>query len=395
MKPAVLALNSGSSSIKFALYSASPEAPSVVLRGRIGGIGRAPDFVARDGDGRTLAEDGLQAIDASADHGVLTSRLLDWLDDHDHGVELVAVGHRVVHGGQEFTGPVLIDETSFAELEALTPLAPLHQPHNLSAVKAIAERAPGLQQVACFDTAFHTTQPRHAQLFALPRDLTEEGIIRYGFHGLSYDYIADELPNHLGSRADGRVIVAHLGNGASLCAMKERQSVATSMGFTALDGLMMGRRCGALDPGVVLHLQQQRGMSIDEMHHLLYRESGLLGVSGISNSMQVLEESGEPGAREAIELYCYRAAQQISGLIPAISGLDALVFTAGIGENSTHVRQEICAQLDWLGIQIDPDHNGRNATTISAEGSKVDVLVIPTNEELVIARAAMALAATG
>lgn len=250
---------------------------------------------------------------------------------------------------------------------------------------------PELPQVACFDTSFHRTQPRLAQLFALPRTLSDDGIIRYGFHGLSYEYIAGVLPDHMGPRADGRVIVAHLGNGASMCAMKERQSVATSMGFTALDGLMMGRRSGSLDAGVVLHLLQNQGMTIDEVQHMLYRESGLLGVSGISNNMQVLLESTDPNAREAVELFCYRAACELGSLITSLGGLDAIIFTASIGENAADVRQAICAHLSWLGVELDPVANDRHASVISTANSKVEVLVIPTNEEAVIADAARAL----
>ena len=389
MADTILVINSGSSSIKFALYPAEPGA--ALLRGRIGGIGRAPDFVVRDGAGTLLAEDGLERIEASAGHGDLTLALLDWLREHNGGNSLVAAGHRVVHGGRRFAGPVVIDADTMSQLEELVSLAPLHQPHNLAAVRTVEQWSPGLLQVACFDTAFHRTQPRLAQLFGLPRHLSDEGVLRYGFHGLSYEYMAGVLPDHLGDRADGRVVVAHLGNGASMCALKQRRSIATTMGFTALDGLIMGRRCGALDPGVVLHLQQSLGMSADETQNLLYRESGLLGVSGISNSMQVLEESGEENAQEAIDLYCYRAACEMGALVTALEGLDAIVFTAGIGENSSTVRRQICRQLAWLGVELDVAANDDGATKISAHGSAVDVLVIHTNEERVIGDATRAL----
>lgn len=389
MADTILVINSGSSSIKFALYPAEPGA--ALMRGRIGGIGRAPDFVVRDGTGTLLAEDGLESIDPGAGHGELMHAILDWLRDHSDGRKLVAAGHRVVHGGQHFDGPVVIDTEVMSHLEQLTSLAPLHQPHNLAAVRTAEQWSPGLRQVACFDTAFHRTQPRLAQLFSLPRKLSDEGILRYGFHGLSYEYMAGILPDHLGERADGRIIVAHLGNGASMCAMKERRSVATTMGFTALDGLMMGRRCGALDPGVVLHLQQTLGLSLEETQNLLYRQSGLLGVSGISNSMQVLEESGEPEAREAIDLYCYRAAGEIGALAAALEGLDAIVFTAGIGENSSTVRKEICRRLGWLSVELDDAANANADTVINTAQSGVDVLVIPTNEERVIGDATRAL----
>ncbi len=391
MTDTILVFNAGSSSIKFALFPASDPGAGALLGGKISGIGRAPDFIVRDPTGRVLEEDGLEAIDPGAGHGELTIRLLEWLRDNDGGTTLVAAGHRVVHGGRRFSGPVVIDPDVMDQLEELTSLAPLHQPHNLAAVKAVSQWAPGLHQVACFDTGFHRTQPRLAQLFALPRKLSDEGILRYGFHGLSYEYIAGQLPDHLGPRADGRVVIAHLGNGASMCAMKERHSVATTMGFTALDGLVMGRRCGALDPGVVLHLQQSLDMSHDEIQQLLYRESGLLGVSGISNNMQVLQESSEPHAGEAIDLFCYRAACELGALVAALEGLDALVFTAGIGENSAKVRRQICKRLGWLGVVLDDTANNENRTTISGPHSKVQVLVIPTNEELVIGQSTRAL----
>ena len=390
MTDTILVLNAGSSSIKFALFEAAGGSETPLIRGKIEGIGRAPDFRAYDSEGRVLVEDGLEDIDHSAGHGTLTTRLLEWIADNDGDTKLAAAGHRVVHGGRSFAGPVVVDAEIMGKLENLASLAPLHQPHNLAAIKAVSNWASGLPQVACFDTSFHRTQPRLAQLFALPRHLSEAGVIRYGFHGLSYEYIAQALPAHLGAPADGRVIVAHLGNGASMCAMKGRRSMATSMGFTALDGLMMGRRCGSLDAGVVLHLLQNEGMSADDIQKMLYRASGLLGVSGISNNMKVLQESAEPHAREAIDLYCYRAACELGSLVSAIEGLDTIVFTAGIGENSSEVRRLICARLSWLGVELDAATNDANATRISNPGSKVQVLVIPTNEEAVIADATRA-----
>jgi len=393
MTDTILVLNAGSSSIKFALYPAANTDETPLISGKIEGIGRAPDFRARDAQGRDLVEDGLETIDNSAGHGTLTTRLLEWLRYHDGDTRLVAAGHRVVHGGRTFTGPVVIDAGILEKLENLGSLAPLHQPHNLAAVKAISDWAPGLPQVACFDTSFHRTQPRLAQLFALPRELSDAGVIRYGFHGLSYQYIADVLPDHLGARADGRVIIVHLGNGASMCAMKDRQSIATTMGFTALDGLMMGRRSGSLDPGVVLHLLQSEGLSADEIQKMLYRKSGLLGVSGFSNNMKVLQESSDPHAQEAIDLFCYRAACETGALVAALEGLDAMVFTAGIGENSAHVRRLICARLGWLGVELDQTANDANGARISAPNSKVDILVVPTNEGAVIANATRALTA--
>lgn len=383
----ILTLNAGSSSLKFALYACDAETMTAEITGKITSIGQAPEFAARDAAGRSLDKGALDALDPSLDHEQLIALLLPWLEDHHGKQSLLAVGHRVVHGGQQFQEPTRITDDVLSALDALIPLAPLHQPHNLAAIGAVSTWKPDLPQIACFDTGFHRSQHRLAKLFALPRSLSDEGIIRYGFHGLSYDYIAGILPDHLGDLASGRVIVAHLGNGSSMCAMKNLQSVATSMGFTALDGLMMGRRCGQLDPGVVLYLLQSKGMSADAVSDLLYRESGLFGVSGISNNMQLLQQSDDPHAQEAVDLYCYRAASVLAGLVPAVGGLDALVFTAGIGENSTPVRAAICAQLEWLGITIDPAANDANATKISAAGSAVDVMVLPTNEEAVVASA--------
>lgn len=391
MNDAVLVLNAGSSSIKFALFSAADPESAPLFKGKIAGIGRVPDFTARDADGVELAEDGLIAIDDTAGHGELTTRLLEWLDDHDNSLNLIAAGHRVVHGGQTFAGPAVITADVMGELQKLVTLAPLHQPHNLAAVDAVSRRMAGLPQVACFDTSFHRTQPRLAQLFALPRELSDQGLIRYGFHGLSYEYIASVLPDHLGAGANGRVVVAHLGNGASMCAMKERQSIATTMGYTALDGLMMGRRCGAIDPGVILHLVNGLGMSPAEVERLLYQQSGLLGVSGISNNMQVLQESAEPNAREAVDLFCYRAAGQLGMLVTALGGLDAIVFTAGIGENSSMVRKLICDRLGWMGVELDAEANQANATKVNRPEAAVEVLVVATNEEQVIAKAALNL----
>lgn len=385
MTDAILVLNAGSSSLKFAVYPHEAGGPSPILRGKIARIGTAPFFSARDGEGHELPPKDLMPLDTDAGHDALIPALLDWLKIHQGGVTIIAAGHRVVHGGREHSGPALVTDTLLSELEALVPLAPLHQPNNLVAIRCVAASAPGLLQVACFDTSFHRTQDRLAQLFALPRAMTEAGILRYGFHGLSYEYIAGILPSYLGDRAEGRVIVAHLGNGASMCAMKNRHSVATSMGFTALDGLMMGRRCGAIDPGVVLYLMDQKGMAPDEIAHLLYRESGLLGVSGISNNMAILQASATPEARETIELFCYRAACELAALAASIGGLDALSFTAGIGENSALVRSLICDRLKWMGVDLDEGANNRNASRINSADSRVDILVIPTDEEAVIA----------
>ena len=387
MSGVILTLNAGSSSLKFAMFCTAQTQASPLLSGKISGIGTAPAFAARDGQGNPLDKGSLGQLEGAMGHDQLIALLLPWLAEHRGDSPLMAVGHRVVHGGRHFTGPVHVSDTVLETLETLIPLAPLHQPHNLAAIRAMAKRQPHLPQIACFDTSFHQTRDRLAELFALPRALSDEGIIRYGFHGLSYDYIASQLPEHLGDQAEGRVVVAHMGNGASMCAMKNRKSVSTSMGFTALDGLMMGSRCGTLDPGVVLHLMQAKDMSADEISDMLYRQSGLLGVSGISNDMNVLQNSDHPHAREAIDLYCARAASILTGLLPSIGGLDAVVFTAGIGENSGLVRRLICDQLGWLGLSLDAPANGRNAPLISTAQSQVKVLVIPTDEEGVVAKA--------
>ncbi len=393
MTDVILVVNSGSSSLKFALFPVETEASDPLVKGKVTGIGRQPVLTVSINDEAISVTEPLNNIPADATHEWLITQLLERLASRYVTYNPVAAGHRIVHGGREYTGPTIVNEAVRQELERLVPLAPLHQPHNLAAIDAIAKVAPDLLQIACFDTSFHRTQPRLAQLFALPRELSEEGVIRYGFHGLSYEYIANVLPDHLGKRADGRVVVAHLGNGASMCAMKERRSIATSTGFTALHGLMMGRRCGSLDAGVVLHLMENRGMSITQVKNMLYRESGLLGVSGISNNMQVLQESADPRAQEAINLYCYRAACELGSLVTSVEGLDAIVFTAGIGENSAEVRRRICERLAWLGVELDQTANDADEKVISAVNSKVDVLVVPTNEEAVIAAATRALIA--
>lgn len=389
MNGVYLTLNAGSSSLKFALFDSAASSADPLLKGTVAGVGGTPAFTARGADGAKI--DTGVALDGACDHAEVIARLLPWLAAQHAGRPLLAVGHRVVHGGQHFTAPTRITPVVLAQLQDLAPLAPLHQHHNLAAIRAVAQREPDVPQIACFDTSFHRTQSHLAQEFALPRTLTDQGIIRYGFHGLSYDYIASTLPEHLQDGADGRVVVAHLGNGSSMCALQARKSVATTMGFTALDGLMMGSRCGTLDPGVILHLIQHEGMRADEIETLLYTRSGLLGVSGTSNDMYVLQNTDTASAREAIDMFCYRAACGLAGLVPSIGGLDALVFTAGIGENSALVRTKICGWLDWLGVSLDDVANDRAATVISAATSRVKVLVIPTNEEAVVARACRAL----
>jgi acetate kinase len=391
MTGALLTLNAGSSSLKFAVFAPDAPATQPTIAGKVSGIGTAPVFTAYDASGTQLDKGPLAQLDAQTSHDQIIAALLPWLDCHQTKAPLGAVGHRVVHGGTDFAQPTLVSPPVLAALDRLVPLAPLHQPHNLAAIRAVAKWRPDVPQIACFDTSFHRSQPRLAQLFALPRALADEGVLRYGFHGLSYDFIASILPEHLGAAAEGRVIVAHLGNGASLCALKNRQSVATSMGFTAVDGLMMGTRCGTLDPGVLLYLMQSKGMDAAGIEDLLYCQSGLLGVSGLSSDLHVLENSDAASAEEAVDLFCYRAASLMSGLVPALGGLDAVVFTAGIGENSARVRAAICDRLDWLGVMLDPAANGTNARQISTPQSRVSVLVLPTNEEATVAKACRAV----
>ena len=377
MSDVLLVMNAGSSSLKFAAYTAMGDKP--VLKGKVSGIGRAPEFSATGAQA-----DALGKLTPDTAHDEVVQRVLGWLTAHPEFGDVTAVGHRVVHGGRDFSKPVLVTDEVLAELTKLEPLAPSHQPHNLAAIRAVRGWKAELPQVACFDTGFHSSQPKLNRMFGLPRELTDQGVIRYGFHGLSYEYIARILPRHLGQVADGRVVVAHLGNGASMCAMKGRRSVTTTMGFSALDGLVMGRRCGSIDPGVLIYLQQGLGMTIEQIEQLLYKESGLQGVSGVSNAMQVLQDSTAPEAGEAIELFCLRAAQELARMLPCIGGLDALVFTAGIGETSARVRAGICAHLGWLGLELNDDANFAGEDMIHGHDSAVQVCVLPTDEEGVI-----------
>ena len=389
----ILVINAGSSSVKFASFHVSPGASPVrTLHGVIEGIGTAPKLQAWAHEDDPVEELALSvSSDPALGQQAALATMLDWLKQHPTQGQLLAAAHRVVHGGVRFTAPTLVTPEVLTQLQELVPLAPLHQPHNLAAIQALTALMPGLPQVACFDTAFHARQPWVAQAFALPRHISLSGVKRYGFHGLSYDYIARVLPEHLGNAANGRVVVAHLGNGASMCAMKQRQSVASSMGFTALDGLMMGTRCGQLDPGVVLHLMQQRGMSAHQVESMLYKESGLLGVSGMSSDMRALEASDHPDAQAAIDLYVYRVLRELGALAAALGGLDALIFTAGIGEHSALIRERVCQGASWLGLSLDAQANQRHQTCISEAGSRVSAWVIPTNEEWMIARHSQSL----
>ena len=392
MPDAILTLNAGSSSIKFALFARAEEMPQKPdLSGQIDGIGavgQAAHIKIKDAASAVLDDSDID-LDrpGCTPHQTALSLLVHWLHGHDGGWTIAGVGHRVVHGAQRFSQPVVLDAGMVDALRGFIPLAPLHQPHNLAGIDAMTAALPGVAQVACFDTAFHRTQPELAQLFALPRAITDQGVRRYGFHGLSYEYIAEALPRHLPpARADGRVIVAHLGNGASMCAMKGRRSQASTMGFTAVDGLMMGTRTGNLDPGVLLYLMDYGHMDVKALTRLLYKESGLLGVSGISQDMRILLESDAPSARLAVDLFCYRIVREIGSLAAALGGLDALVFTGGIGERGVAVRRQVCAELAWLGLDLDEAANAADAARISSAGSRVDACVIPTNEEWIIAR---------
>ena len=394
MSESILTLNAGSSSIKFALFSnldPLPEQPEI--SGQIDGIGASPHIKANAKDGRTLDNVDIPAGgDRERQHQVALGFLVDWLHAHEAGWRIAAVGHRVVHGADRYSQPVLINDATLDALRGFIPLAPLHQPHNLAGIDALRAALPGVPQIACFDTAFHTTQPSVATAFALPRRFSAQGVRRYGFHGLSYEYIADMLSQYLGDRAEGRVIVAHLGNGASMCAMKQRASIATTMGFSTLDGLVMGTRSGAIDPGVLLYLMQFGHMDAAALTNLLYKESGLLGVSGLSQDMRTLLASGTAEAQEAIDLFCYRIVREMGSLAAALGGLDALVFTGGIGEHAAPLRERICLDSRWLGIELDIRANKAGATRISSAKSQVEVLVLPTNEEWVIARHAAKLA---
>lgn len=385
MNEAILALNAGSSSIKYALYEHGWSAQRLLSRGVIEGIGEAPRFTARSFDGAVI-EERAWASRAAVSHEDMLEPLLAWVTSHLGDVTLAAVGHRVVHGGSSFRQPVRIDVPVLAQLERLVPLAPLHQPHHLAAMKAIGRLRPGLVQVACFDTAFHAGMPAVAASLGLPRAYAADGMRRYGFHGLSYEYLAGRLRDFAPALADGRVIMAHLGNGASLCAMHQGRSIDTTMGFSALDGLVMGTRCGSLDPGAVLHLLQSHGLTAAAIEHLLYQESGLLGVSGISGDVRTLLASDSRCAKEAIDLFVYRIVKEIGALASALGGLDALVFSAGIGEHAAGVRSAVCGALAWLGVACDEPANERHETLISTAHSAVRVFVIRTDEEAVIAR---------
>jgi acetate kinase len=380
-----LVLNAGSSSLKFCVYCRrEDEAWRLASRGQIEGIGTKPRLSAKDEAGVVLVA---EELDASVRDGkAALDALAIWLRSRYGGARVLAVGHRVVHGGKGFAGPTVVTPAVLEELRKLIPLAPLHQPYNLGAIEAVFERLPGVPQVACFDTSFHRGAPAVSEVVPLPKELCRDGVQRYGFHGLSYEYVASVLPEVAPEIARGRVIVAHLGSGASLCALREGRSVDHSLGFTALDGLCMGTRPGALDPGVVLYLFQGLGLSVKEVESILYKRSGLLGISGISNDMRDLVSRPEPEARLAVDYFVYRIVKEMGALAAVLGGPDGLVFTAGIGENSALIRRRVGEGCAWLGLDLDLEANERKGPRISRSGSRVLAFVIPTNEELMIAR---------
>ena len=388
-QPLIGVINAGSSSVKFSFY----EGEQRILAGQVDGIGANPSASAEGPKGERIAPPDLGAKPPTVPSEVLPA-ILPWAREQLGGRRLEALGHRVVHGGLRYSRPARVTPELLAELEALVPLAPLHEPHNLAPIKMAMSLNPGLPQVACFDTAFHRTAPEVEQAFALPYSYYEEGIRRYGFHGLSYEYIASVLPKRAPEIASGRIVVAHLGNGCSACAMQGRVSIATTMGFTALDGLPMGTRCGDLDAGVVLHLIQQKKMAAEELVNLLYRRSGMLGLSGISSDFRELLASDNPRARFAVDVFCYRVAGHIASLAAALGGLDGVVFTAGVGENAAAVRGAICRACEWLGLELDELANREHKERISMPKSRVAAYVIKTDENLMIARHARTLVAS-
>ena len=385
MADAILVLNAGSSSLKFSLFLLRGKELEPWTRGQIEGLSTAPAFVAKDATGKTIAERRWEPGDSLGHDGAI-AHLVEFLRATMGSNRLLAIGHRVVHGGPDYSEPVLVNAEVVRRLETFVPLAPLHQPHNLAPIRHALQELPTLPQVACFDTAFHRAQPEIAQAYALPSSVTARGVRRYGFHGLSYEYVADALRTVDPVAAAGRVVVAHLGNGASMCAMQGGKSVAATMGFSALEGLPMGTRCGSIDPGVLLYLLRELRMEPAAIEKLLYQQSGLLGVSGVSSDMRALLASDAPGARFAVELFAYRIGRELGSLTAALGGLDALVFTGGIGEHAAPVRERVARHAAWLGVNLDSAANARAGPTITATTSRVPAYVVPTNEELMIAR---------
>ena len=383
MSDAILVLNAGSSSIKFSLFGG--EGLALVAGGQMEAIYTTPRFIAKDAAGKQVAKKDFE--ERKLGHDGALAHIVDWLKaTHGPDHRLAAVGHRVVHGGADYAEPVRVDAKVLAKLERFVPLAPLHQPHNLAPIRALLDRSPALPQVACFDTAMHRSNPPLAQMFALPHELTEAGVRRYGFHGLSYEYVASVLPQVDPRAARGKTVVLHLGNGASMCALQAGRSVASTMGFTAVEGLPMGTRCGSIDPGVLLYLMDSRGMDARAVEKLIYQQSGLLGVSGVSSDMRALLQSAEPRAKLAVDLFVYRIGRELGSLVAALAGIDALVFTAGIGERAATIRERVCRQAAWLGVELDEQANAKHGPRLTSAASRVAAWVIPTNEELMIAR---------
>ena len=385
MADAIVVLNAGSSSIKFSLFALGGKDLQVVAGGQIEGLFTSPKFVSKGEKGKVLSEKSWGEGKSLGHEGAL-DHLVAYLRGELKEHRLVGVGHRIAHGGPEIAQPLRADDQVIRKLEKFIPLAPLHQPHNLAPIRILLQRAPQLSQVACFDTSFHRTNPPISQVFALPMEYFDSGVRRYGFHGLSYEYIASVLSEYDGKAERGRTVVLHLGNGASMCALESSRSVACTMGFCAVDGLMMGTRSGSLDPGVVLFLMAQRGMSVQEIEKLIYTESGLLGVSGISSDMRTLLTSDDRRAKVAIDLYVYRIQRELGSLSAALNGLDSIVFTGGIGENAALIRARVCRDAAWLGVELDEGANAKGGPRVSTKNSRVSAWVIRTNEELMIAR---------
>jgi acetate kinase len=382
----LLIINAGSSSLKFALYRLGGAEPTLLLRGQFAGIGRALTFSAKSADGGALTSPSAAALGAIRNHAGALLLLPDWLGSNGLGHEFAGAGHRVVHGGTRFTAPERITPETLDELAALEPLAPHHQPHNVAAIRALMAQRPDLPQVACFDTAFHAGMPATARRLGLPAAFEAKGMRRYGFHGLSYEYVTGRLTQLCGGRLPRRLVIAHLGNGASMAAVLDGKGHATTMGFSTLDGIVMGTRIGSLDPGAILHLMREERMDLKALEDLLYNKCGLLGLSGISADMKTLLESHDPRAAAAIDQYCYAIVRHTGSLAAALGGLDALAFTGGVGENAAPVRARVCRDLAWLGLEFDESANGKGGPLLTGPGSKTAVYVVPTDEELVIAR---------
>jgi acetate kinase len=381
MAQGILVINAGSSSIKFAGYrSAGALDPEFLGKGQVEGLRTEPKFTCKDADGSLLGE---HRWSAPVTHSEALDYIIEWIEENATEVRIGAVGHRVVFGGTLYSEPTLVDDRVITEIEKLVPFFPLHLPHNLASIRALTEQHPQVPQVVCFDNSFHNTQPRIAQLYALPRSMTERGIRRYGFHGLSYEYIARRLRDY--APKSSRAVVAHLGSGASMCAIRDGKSIECTLGFSALDGLPMGTRTGTLDPGAILYMLQAMGMDAGAIESLLYKESGLLGVSGVSNDMRDLLASEDSDAKEAVELFVYHVAKQLGALTAALQGIDALVFTAGVGEHAVEIRERVCRRAEWLGIRLDDAANEAHGPRISTEDSRVSAWVIPTDEERMIA----------